>query len=81
MGLKKGQVNNPKGRPKGSVNKVSATVKEALLSVYEKIGGDNSFATWAQSEPTEFYKLYTKLLPKEMEVNVKTTLEDLVAGE
>jgi hypothetical protein len=64
----KGKTNNPNGRPKGSTNKMSATVKEALLKTYDEIGGDARFALWAAGEPTEFYKLFAKMLPKEMEV-------------
>lgn len=50
------------GRP----NKTTTTVKAALEHAYNAIGGDKAFAAWATSEPTEFYKLYAKLLPTQI---------------
>ena len=54
------------GRKPGSINKTTASVKAALLSVYGAIGGDAEFAEWAKANRTEFYKLYAKLLPTEI---------------
>lgn len=56
------------GRVAGTPNKTTASMKAAIQSVYNKLqdaqGGDHAhFLTWAQSEPTEFYKLASKLLP------------------
>jgi hypothetical protein len=36
MGLKKGQTNNRKGRPKGSENKVNKPIRECITSLVEK---------------------------------------------
>lgn len=58
--------NAGKGRPKGSVNKSSASVKAALQSAYDAIGGDVNFALWASANSTEFYKLWSKMLPQEV---------------
>lgn len=64
MAFAKGEKRPPNaGRKKGSPNKTTTEVKEALQTVYNKIGGDESFALWARTEPGEFYKLYAKLLP------------------
>lgn len=57
------------GRPKGSVGKATAIVKEALLYAFDKNGGNAAFAKWAKKEPTEYYKLLVKLLPKELEIS------------
>ena len=54
------------GRPKGSVNKTTVSVKEALLKVYEKRGGDEAFLQWSRENPDEFYKLWGRLLPHEV---------------
>ena len=56
------------GRPKGSVNKTTATMKAAIQSVYDKLqeergGNHGHFLNWAKSEPTEFYRLASKLIP------------------
>ncbi|WP_198352359.1 hypothetical protein [Sphingomonas sp. MA1305] len=56
------------GRVAGTPNKTTASMKAAIQSVYDKLqeasGGDHGhFLAWAQGEPTEFYKLASKLLP------------------
>lgn len=57
------------GRQKGSVNKTTAAVKEALERAFEGLGGVQSLIEWGKANRTEFYKLWTKLLPQE--VNAK----------
>lgn len=54
------------GRQKGTPNKSTAAVKEALTKAYTTIGGDKSFAAWARANETEFYKLWAKMLPQEV---------------
>lgn len=68
------------GRQKGSLNKTSLNVKEAVLRVYEKIGGDDAFAEWAKDNKTEFYKITAKLIPRDIELGGTVRLEDIVAG-
>lgn len=57
--------NRPNGRKKGSKNKQSASVRGSILAVYAKIGGDEAFAKWANSNPQEYYKIYARVLPVE----------------
>lgn len=54
------------GRQKGTPNKTTATVKEALQSVYAKRGGDDALLRWADENTTEFYKLWGRMLPQEV---------------
>lgn len=54
------------GRPKGSVNKTTAAVKEALTLAFQGIGGVPALKAWAQEHPSDFYKLWSKLLPTEV---------------
>jgi hypothetical protein len=54
------------GRVKGVPNKTTRAVKEALAEAFERNGGVESLTTWAQANPTEFYKLWAKLLPTEI---------------
>lgn len=59
------------GRQKGTPNKTTAMMKAAIEDVFEKLqdkeGGDNAhFLGWAQENPTEFYKLSSKLLPLQL---------------
>ena len=56
------------GRKKGTPNKVSKGVKENFHEAFSKIGGLEALCEWAKLNPGEFYKLYAKLLPKELEV-------------
>lgn len=58
--------NAGKGRPKGVPNKSTAKVKEALALAFEGVGGVVALKGWAQDNPTEFYKLWAKLLPTEV---------------
>lgn len=57
--------NAGKGRVKGSKNKTTTAVKEALTAVYAKKGGDAALLTWAKENETEFYKLWGRMLPME----------------
>lgn len=57
--------NRGRGRPKGAVNKSTASVKAALQNVYAKRGGDAALLTWAKENETEFYKLWGRMLPQE----------------
>lgn len=58
--------NRGKGRPKGAKNKTTALVKEALSAVYKDRGGNKALLAWADENPTEFYKLWGRMLPQEV---------------
>lgn len=52
------------GRPLGVKNKITRTIKDELLAVYNDIGGGKALAKWAKENPGEFYtKLWIKALP------------------
>ncbi len=56
------------GRKKGTPNKSTAAMKDAMLSVYADLqadagGGNGHFLEWARDHSTDFYKLASKLLP------------------
>lgn len=68
MGAPKGNKYSP-GRPKGVANKTTTSVKEAFKLAFEGIGGVPAFIKWAKKEQNEFYKIYARLLPKEVEVS------------
>ncbi len=63
--------NAGKGRPPGAVNKSTASVKAAFEEAFEKRGGVKALIKWADAEPTEFYKLYAKLLPVQVNADHK----------
>ncbi len=54
------------GRKKGVPNKVTADVKAALSAAFAGMGGVKAFTAWGRENPTEFYKLWAKLLPVEL---------------
>ncbi len=83
MGLRKGQTNNPKGRPKGSTNNISSELKEKLTGMLA-----NNFESFEEDikaieKPEVRANLYVKALalvvarPKdedEKEIERQTTL-------
>lgn len=67
--------NAGKGRPKGSKNKTTTVMKDAMLAVYDdlqaKSGKEHGhFIAWAEDNETEFYKLAAKLLPLQVEASI-----------
>jgi hypothetical protein len=62
----------PKGLPKtggrqpGTPNKVTASMREAWREAFDRLGGVDSLVAWGQTEPTEFYRLVTKLIPQDV---------------
>lgn len=52
-------------KPKGAVNKLTKSAREAYQAAFESIGGTDSLAVWAKANKTEFYKLYARLIPVE----------------
>jgi hypothetical protein len=64
----------PPGRPKGSRNKVTNTAKENIIAVFTRLGGTAEMAKWAEDNQTEFYKLYARLIPTEIEGSLNVPL-------
>ena len=59
------------GRKKGSLNKSTIAIREAVLSVFAdlqaKTGEEHGhFLGWAEKNPTDFYKLSARLLPHQV---------------
>lgn len=50
-------------------------VERAFHTAFELIGGVPRFALWADQNSTEFYKLYSRMLPQEMNANLDATLQ------
>lgn len=72
MGFEKGH-NKATGRPLGSQNKLTVTVKECVLDVFNRLQGEpvvNMFE-WAKNEPTEFYKIAAKLIPSDINAKIE----------
>lgn len=69
---------NP-GKPKGAVSKLSKTVKERVLDVFNELQGtsEHNLFEWAKTETTEFYKIAAKLIPADINAKVETTVEQV----
>lgn len=67
---------NP-GRPAGTPNKLTKTVKETVLAVFNNLQDDPkaNLEDWAKKEPTEFYRIAAKLIPTEITGTVKTIIK------
>lgn len=64
----------PRGRPVGAKNKVSQDARQTILNTFTKLGGEKFMLEWAKQEPTEFMKIYAKLIPREEKVTMDATL-------
>lgn len=60
------------GRPTGVQNKITRTVKETVLAVFNSLQSDPKacLEAWAKNETTEFYKIAAKLIPTEVNAQV-----------
>jgi len=67
------------GRPKGVQNKLTRTVKDTVLAVFNDLQSDPqaNLLTWAQEETTEFYKIAAKLIPTEVKADVGIVVKQL----
>lgn len=72
-------------RPVGSKNKVGAQVKENLIAVFTRLGGTAAMAEWAIENKTEYYRMYARLAPTELDVTAQvidaSTLTDAELAE
>jgi len=50
-------------RTLGAKNKVPQAAKENIQAVFVRLGGTKAMAEWANENKTEFYKIYSRLLP------------------
>ncbi len=73
-------------RPKGLPNKVGASAKENILAVFNRLEGTAGMAEWARANKTDFYRIYAKLVPQQIDMEiterpVDATAEPLPAPE
>jgi hypothetical protein len=58
--------NAGKGRPKGSLNRINASLKDMILGALKEAGGKSWLVQQAQENPVAFMALLAKLLPLEL---------------
>jgi len=68
MSFQKGKSGNPDGKKAGTVNKFTKSVKEGILETFKNLQSDKkaNLDNWAKENPTEFYKIASKLIPTEV---------------
>lgn len=64
-----------KGRPKGAKNKLTTTVREAILAAFDEVGGAEYLAAQARENPVAFMSLLAKVLPTQ--IDLKTSPEPI----
>lgn len=64
------------GRAKGVQNKLTATVKETVLTVFNELQNDPkvNLLAWAKKDPKMFYLIASKLIPTELSAKVEETV-------
>lgn len=67
-------------RTKGKqTNPVRLEAKAALLQAFEDMGGVKALVKWGKKNPTEFYRIWARLLPKDVNAGViAMPLEELL---
>ena len=55
------------GRPKGSVNKVTRTIREAIIESFEQVGGAAWLRNLAETDPKTYGMLLAKAMPTQVE--------------
>lgn len=80
MAYKTGQIANPKGRGKGTPNKLTKTIKDVWLLVFENMQGDpkRKLEAWAKTDIdtlTKFYEISAKLIPMEVQATIDLNVE------
>ena len=62
------------GKPPGTLNKLTRTVKETVLAVFNELQDDpkHSLKTFAQKYPRDFYNIAAKLIPTDLKATIET---------
>ena len=69
---KPGQSGNPKGRPKGSLNKTTVALKEAILAAAESAGGHEGMVGYLRRLAIENSSAFASLLGKVLPTTLDT---------
>lgn len=72
---------NP-GKPHGATNKLTKTVKETVLSVFNELQDDpkTDLKAFAKKYPRDFYNIAAKLIPTELTGTVKNVIRVRIGG-
>jgi hypothetical protein len=59
------------GRVAGTPNRTTVAAKQAFQMAFDGLGGVEALQSWAAENPTDFFKLFSKLIP--IDTNVTMT--------
>lgn len=65
---KKGEVRNPKGRPKGTRNKFSEAFMRDILEDWEE-GGAKAIKAVRENDPSTYLRVAASIIPKDININ------------
>ena len=81
MAFKPGQSGNPAGKAKGTVSKVTRTVREAFEAAFNGLQDDPDhpahLRNWSRKNPDKFYLLAQKLIPTQVAATVEDVSKEL----
>lgn len=58
--------------------KVTVAARDNLAKAFDLMGGVPALVVWGRSNPTEFYRLWARLIPKEAAAETAMPLEELL---
>jgi len=69
------------GRQKGTPNKTTAALKDAILNAFEEVGGQAYLVMVANTDPRTFCTLLAKVMPQEInaDITANVSLADRLA--
>ena len=70
--------NAGRGRKKGSMNKTTKTLKEALLASFETLGGEEWLVQLAGSDPKAYASLLGRLVPSEIGIEASADVASVL---
>lgn len=89
--FKPGESGNPKGRPVGAKNKITADLRRLFLDVADKLhpdGAEEALLEWAKNPRNQgkYWELIARMLPKTVDVSIdepdkKEQLDELARAE
>ena len=75
--FKKGMVANPRGRGKGTVNRITEETKNAFAEVLTVLDPVELLHDWALNKPELFATMWKHLLPKDIKLETPVTFQKI----